>query len=274
MPDDAVVGEIDGAWKQADVGAGLRAQRPERLLETFYVLTELVRVRREADTRGAEGIGRPVAQAHALCACRRRWPGRRHAGKEPVVEAVIVKDVGTIGGRSCRTRRAIRRLRSAGVANRATFEERFDLCHHVPPADHQGPTTILRGIIARGLGLRNGGAVSHASLQKRRYASSRRGVAQRSMAMSRRWTTCWTPSDWIIEWRGGHESDVLQVCATRMGYKHMTREREGDRAHRSRSPPAAIDFVADPEKRRQQRAGGCDEHQCRPYCVQLIAAAT
>ena len=97
MPDDHVLGEVDGAWKQATSELAYERSGPERFLETFYVLTELVRVLGEKpDTRGAEGLGRLVAQVHALRRMSVSVAGMLHAGKEPVVEAAIVKDVGTI----------------------------------------------------------------------------------------------------------------------------------------------------------------------------------
>ncbi len=43
MPDDHVLGEIDGAWKQATSELAYERSGPERFLETYYVLTELVR---------------------------------------------------------------------------------------------------------------------------------------------------------------------------------------------------------------------------------------
>ena len=43
MPDDHVLGEIDGAWKQATSELAYERSGPERFLETFYVLIELVR---------------------------------------------------------------------------------------------------------------------------------------------------------------------------------------------------------------------------------------
>ncbi len=97
MPDDHVIGEVDGAWKQATSELAYERSGPERFLETYYVLTELVRVLgSKPDVRGAEGIGRLVAQVHALRRMSVSVAGMLHAGKEPVVEAAIVKDVGTI----------------------------------------------------------------------------------------------------------------------------------------------------------------------------------
>ncbi len=76
MPDDHVLGEVDGAWKQATSELAYERSGPERFLETYYVLSELVRVLGEKpDVRGAEGPG-PAggAAACAAGACRCRWP--------------------------------------------------------------------------------------------------------------------------------------------------------------------------------------------------------
>src|SRR5215467_13129213 len=67
IPDDYVLGEIDGAWKQATSELAYERSGPERFLETYYVLTELVRaVGAKPDARSAEGIGRLVAQLHTM----------------------------------------------------------------------------------------------------------------------------------------------------------------------------------------------------------------
>jgi acyl-CoA dehydrogenase len=50
----------------------------------------------EPDTRGAEGIGRLVAQAQTLRRMSISVNGMLLAGKEPVLEGSIVKDMGTV----------------------------------------------------------------------------------------------------------------------------------------------------------------------------------
>jgi len=158
MPDDHVLGEVDGAWKQATSELAYERSGPERFLETFYVLTELVRVLGEKpDTRGAEGLGRLVAQVHALRRMSVSVAGMLHAGKEPVVEAAIVKDVGTIWEQKLPHKaRDLAAFVAPESANRATFEERLTYATMIAPklTIQGGTTEILRGIIARGLGLR------------------------------------------------------------------------------------------------------------------------
>jgi alkylation response protein AidB-like acyl-CoA dehydrogenase len=158
MPDDHVLGEVDGAWKQATSELAYERSGPERFLETFYVLPELVRVLGDKpDTRGAEGLGRLVAQVHALRRMSVSVAGMLHAGKEPVVEAAIVKDLGTIWEQ--RLPHKVRDLAAFAPeesANRATFEEMNAYATMIAPklTIQGGTTEILRGIIARGLGLR------------------------------------------------------------------------------------------------------------------------
>jgi alkylation response protein AidB-like acyl-CoA dehydrogenase len=158
MPDDHVLGEVDGAWKQATSELAYERSGPERFLETYYVLTELVRVLGDKpDVRGAEGLGRLVAQVHALRRMSVSVAGMLHAGKEPVVEAAIVKDVGTLWEqRLPHKARDLAAFVEEGAANRATFEEVNAYATMVAPklTIQGGTTEILRGIIARGLGLR------------------------------------------------------------------------------------------------------------------------
>jgi len=158
MPDDHVLGEVDGAWKQATSELAYERSGPERFLETFYVLTELVRVLGDRpDPRGAEGVGRLVAQLHALRRMSVSVAGMLHAGKEPVVEAAIVKDLGTIWEQKLPHKaRDLAAFVTEEVANRGSFAEQLGYATMIAPklTIQGGTTEILRGIIARGLGLR------------------------------------------------------------------------------------------------------------------------
>jgi alkylation response protein AidB-like acyl-CoA dehydrogenase len=158
VPDDHVLGEIDGAWKQATSELAYERSGPERFLETYYVLGELVRaLGRDPDLRSAEGLGRLVAQLHTLRRMSVSVAGMLQAGKEPVVEASIVKDLGTLWEQQLPERvRELAAFLEAEASNIATLEEQLAFAFKAAPklTIQGGTTEILRGIIARGLGLR------------------------------------------------------------------------------------------------------------------------
>jgi acyl-CoA dehydrogenase len=158
VPDDHVMGEIDGAWKQATSELAYERSGPERFLETFYVLLELIRVLgREPDLRGAEGLGRLVAQLHTLRRMSVSVAGMLQAGKEPVVEGSIVKDLGTLWEQKLPGRvRELTAFLEPETMNHATLDEQLAFATVIAPkfTIQGGTTEILRGIIARGLGLR------------------------------------------------------------------------------------------------------------------------
>ena len=158
VPDDHVMGEIDGAWKQATSELAYERSGPERFLETFYVLLELIRVLGpEPDLRSAEGLGRLVAQLHTLRRMSVSVAGMLQAGKEPVVEGSIVKDLGTIWEQKLPGRvRELAAFLEPEILNRATLEDQLAFATMIAPklTIQGGTTEILRGIIARGLGLR------------------------------------------------------------------------------------------------------------------------
>ncbi len=158
VPDDHVLGEIDGAWKQATSELAYERSGPERFLETFYVLNELVRaLGPEPDLRGAEGLGRLVAQLHTMRRMSVSVAGMLQAGKEPVVEASIVKDLGTVWEQKLPERvRELSAFIEEDAGNRVALDEQLAFALKVAPklTIQGGTTEILRGIIARGLGLR------------------------------------------------------------------------------------------------------------------------
>jgi len=158
VPEDHVLGEIDGAWKQATSELAYERSGPERFLETYYVLTELVRaVGKNPDTRSAEGIGRLVAQVHTMRRMSVSVAGMLQAGKEPVVEASIVKDIGTVWEQQLPHRvRELAAFVEETATNRETLENQLSFATKTAPklTIQGGTTEVLRGIIARGLGLR------------------------------------------------------------------------------------------------------------------------
>jgi acyl-CoA dehydrogenase len=158
MPEDHVMGKVDLAWQQATSELAYERSGPERFLETSSVLFELVRVLGNApDLRGAEGLGRLVAQLHTLRRMAVSVNGMLQAGKEPVVEGSLVKDVGTLWEQALPARaRDLAAFVDANSPARKTFDEVVTRATGIAPklTIQGGTTEVLRGIIARGLGLR------------------------------------------------------------------------------------------------------------------------
>ena len=158
VPENHLLGEIDGAWKQATSELAYERSGPERFLETLYVLVALIRkVGTNPDTREAEGIGRLVAQLHTLRRMSVSVAGMLEAGKEPVLEASIVKDVGTLWEQGVPARaRDLSAFARTEPGNEADFEDIMEFATLTAPkfTIQGGTTEVLRGIIARGLGLR------------------------------------------------------------------------------------------------------------------------
>jgi len=158
LPDDHVIGEIDGAWKQATSELAYERSGPERFLDTFYVLPELIQILGpDPDLRGAEGLGQLVAQLHTLRRMSVSVAGMLQAGREPVVEGSIVKDLGTIWEQKLPARvRELAALLKPELLNHTALKDQLAYATTIAPklTIQRGTTEILRGIIARGLGLR------------------------------------------------------------------------------------------------------------------------
>jgi len=159
IPASHLIGEIDGAWKQATSELAYERSGPERFLETLGALQALVDAVDETriDTRTAVGLGRLVSQLHTLRRMSVSVAGMLAQGREPVVEAAIVKDLGTVWEQALphRVRDLTAFLDEDVDAVRELHARLPREIRIAPKLTIQGGTTeILRGIIARGLGLR------------------------------------------------------------------------------------------------------------------------
>jgi len=158
VPDSHVLGEVDGAWKQATAELAYERSGPERFLESFYALVSALDAVGEApERRDAETIGRLTAQLHTLRRMSVSVAGMLEAGREPVLESSIVKDLGTNWEQQLPARaRELATFAAISPTNADALDDVMDYAAlQAPKFTIQGGTTeILRGIIARGLGLR------------------------------------------------------------------------------------------------------------------------
>jgi acyl-CoA dehydrogenase len=160
LPDSHLIGEVDMAWKQATDELAYERSGPDRWIETFPALVELVRrAGEEPSERLAEGIGREVAHLATLRRMSLSVAGMLQAGKTPSVEAAVVKDLGTNFEQALPDK--VRLLApqtgdSVPDSNDDRFEEALRYATLIAPklTIQGGTREVLRGIIARGLGLR------------------------------------------------------------------------------------------------------------------------
>jgi alkylation response protein AidB-like acyl-CoA dehydrogenase len=157
VPDDMRVGEDGAGWKQVTTELAFERSGPERYLSSLQLLIETIReVGKEPGERAAVTIGRLVAHLATLRQMSLSVAGMLEAGQNPNLEAAVVKDVGTCFEQEIPE--VIHAL--TGVEPRIDTGSQFEqtlgyLVAHAPSFSLRGGTReILRGIIARGLGLR------------------------------------------------------------------------------------------------------------------------
>ena len=156
VPADRLVGREGEGWRQVTSELAYERSGPERFLSSFQVLVELIRrAGPDPEPQVAEGLGRMTAHLRTLRRMSLSIAGRLQAGETPNLEAALVKDLGNAFERQVPE---VARLLAPALAFAANdrFEEVLaEAVLHAPSWTLRGGTPeILRGIIARGLGLR------------------------------------------------------------------------------------------------------------------------
>jgi alkylation response protein AidB-like acyl-CoA dehydrogenase len=156
VPDTNVLGSPGEGWSLVTGELAFERSGPERFLSVFPLLAAaLDRIGSEAVLWQARGVGRLVAQTAAVREMSMSIAARLSSGESVAVEAALVKDLGN--GLEQETVEALRRL--AGTLphrDSGAFDELLaDAILAAPSFTLRGGTPeILRGIIAKGLGLR------------------------------------------------------------------------------------------------------------------------
>ena len=158
VPDSMVLGQPGEAWKIITSELVLERCGPERFMSTFPLLVELVR-RTQSNPdyeRALIGIGELVARFWALRTMSIAIAAALEEGESPAVEAALVKDMGTrFEGEIAEYARLLYSVLPSLDSDDlfANFVGQSVL--HSPAFTLRGGTNeVLRGIIARGLGLR------------------------------------------------------------------------------------------------------------------------
>lgn len=158
VPDDMRLGPVGEGWNMVTAELSFERSGPDRFLSDFRLLVELVeRVGPAPDARQAVEIGRLVAHLGALMNMSAAIASLLERGADPGTEAALVKDVGTAFEKDIpEVARRLVAVQPTLLHGAPVFDE--TLAHvilHAPAYTLRGGTReILRGIIARGLGLR------------------------------------------------------------------------------------------------------------------------
>jgi alkylation response protein AidB-like acyl-CoA dehydrogenase len=157
VPADCLLGEEGSGWKQVTSELAFERSAPDRFLMFFKLLKEMVRAAGpDPDRATAAALGRMVAQLATLRRMSLSIAGMMQAGEQPLNEAAVVKDLGTRYEQDL----PIVARTLFGIEPEIASDDAFvallsSAIMNAPRLSIQGGTReILRGIIARGLGLR------------------------------------------------------------------------------------------------------------------------
>ncbi len=157
VPDAMLIGAEGDGWKQCTAELSLERSGPERYLSCHQLLIELIAAAGEKPSESVQAlIGTLSAELWTIRQMSMSVAGQLSQGKDPAVEAAIVKDLGACFEQELP--RAVQAILGADLTGAKTAELLTVMTYLLqtsPSFSLRGGTReILRGIIARGLGLR------------------------------------------------------------------------------------------------------------------------
>jgi len=158
VPEDMMVGAEGSGWDMVTRELAFERSGPDRFLSDYRLLVELIeRVGNDPDARQAVEIGRLVSHLVSLLTMSLSVAELLGRGKSPNLEAALVKDVGTNFERDVPevARRVLPVEPSVDREGDLFAQAAAQVILNAPSFTLRGGTReILRGMIARGLGLR------------------------------------------------------------------------------------------------------------------------
>ncbi len=153
IPDEMVVGEPGNGWVQVISELGYERSGPERFLSAFRVIVEYVReIEQDPMDEQLALLGRLAAHLVTLRRMSISVAGMLEDGQTPITEAALIKDLGNTYERMVPE---LVRLASVKKPSRRFVDTLNECILHAPSFTLRGGTReILKGVIARGLGLR------------------------------------------------------------------------------------------------------------------------
>lgn len=158
LPPEALVGNEGDGWKQVNAELAFERSGPERLYSSVVLLDRWLQWLRETGTgeQNLEHLGRFAVHLATLRQLSIAVTAKLAAGESPVVEAALVKDIGT------EFEQSVPAVIEATLGADPTLAPDPELMRASAYVSQMAPTfslrggtrEILRGMIARGLGLR------------------------------------------------------------------------------------------------------------------------
>ncbi len=157
LPPDALIGAEGQGWAQVTAELAFERSGPERFLSSMRLLVELIaKIGPEPDEKQTVALGRLTAHLVTLRRMSLSVAGMLERGEDPVLEASLVKDLGAVFEQEI-PNVALQLVEAEPSPDAADAYARVlaQLTMIAPSFSLRGGTReILRGIIARGLGLR------------------------------------------------------------------------------------------------------------------------
>lgn len=157
VPADCLLGEEGDGWHQVTSELGLERSGPERFLSSAIALTEAARrVGETPNDSQALALGQATARLKAMRRMSLGVSGLLQEGESPVVEAALVKDLGTkFESTLLNDLRQILPSEPLGQSSDVYARTLAEGMLRVPSSTIRGGTNeVLRGIVSRQLGLR------------------------------------------------------------------------------------------------------------------------
>ncbi len=157
LPDTSLLGREGDGWAQVTSELAFERSGPERFLSSFWLLTELVRaIGPNPSDAAAIAVGRLSGHIMILRRLSRSVAGMLQNGENPALQASLVKDLGALVEQEIpEIARQLVDQEPDATSTQAFSAVLAHITMHAPSFSLRGGTReILRGIIARGLGLR------------------------------------------------------------------------------------------------------------------------
>jgi alkylation response protein AidB-like acyl-CoA dehydrogenase len=159
LREDALIGDEGAGWAQVNAELAFERSGPERLYSSIVLFDEWLAFIRTPQGRTLQSVhlaGRLIAQLAPLRAMSLAMTGLIAEGRSPVIEAALVKDLGT------GVEQAIPAAIADDLFSRDLGAVPFELLQTLQYVTQVAPSfslrggtrDILRGMVARGLGLR------------------------------------------------------------------------------------------------------------------------